>query len=212
MSNAATTVTQASPAHPPIMSVGKITMENLAKFKNCARRHFAYKAIPAEAWIAANDETLIALTFKNFLLCLQVKFLSSTWFLDYGKTLATPQQDSSFSDWSSAMCHANNAAHIDKMRAEITAHWDKKPNATGPAVILTTTVAAVLDPLDNDVDNGMVLHTSDEDIDMFPDKYVIPKPLHWIGSVNMPNAQFHAIQMLIDHGLPPALISDSLAT
>ncbi|KAG6863978.1 hypothetical protein C0991_001410 [Blastosporella zonata] len=98
------------------------------------------------------------------------------------------------------------------MRAKITARQDKKPNATGSAVVLTTTVAAILDPLDNDNDDETVFHTSDEDINMFPDKYVIPKPLHWIGSVNTPNGQFHVIQMLIDHGLSPALISESLAT
>ncbi|KAG6863199.1 hypothetical protein C0991_007483, partial [Blastosporella zonata] len=107
------------------MSVGRITMENLAEFRNCAKRHFAYKAIPADSqvtqilfcfddhnvstWIAANDEALSILTFENFLLRLRSKFLSSTWFLDYGKCLVTPQNNSPFSDWSSGMRQANNA-------------------------------------------------------------------------------------------------------
>ncbi|KAG6838976.1 hypothetical protein C0991_006897, partial [Blastosporella zonata] len=84
MPNAPAIVSQASPGHPPIMSTGCITMENLAEFRNCAKRHFAYKSIPADtqvsqilfcfddhnvsAWIAANDETLSTLTFENFLL------------------------------------------------------------------------------------------------------------------------------------------------
>ncbi|KAG6838662.1 hypothetical protein C0991_009867, partial [Blastosporella zonata] len=112
MPNAPAIVSQASPGHPPIMSTGRITMENLAEFRNCAKRHFAYKSIPADtqvsqilfcfddhnvsAWIAANDETLSTLTFENFL-------------LQYGKCLVTPQRDSPFGDWSSGIRHANNA-------------------------------------------------------------------------------------------------------
>ncbi|KAG6852202.1 hypothetical protein C0991_002116 [Blastosporella zonata] len=82
------------------------------------------------------------------------------------------------------------------MWTDMTAHRDKKPNTTGSAVVSTTTVAAILDPVNNNVNNETAFHTSDEDIDMFPDKYVIPKPLHWVGSINTPNA----------------LISESLAT
>ncbi|KAG6839023.1 hypothetical protein C0991_006513 [Blastosporella zonata] len=125
MPNAPAIVSQASPGHPPIMSTGRITMENLAEFRNCAKRHFAYKSIPADtqvsqilfcfddhnvsAWIAVNDETLSTLTFENFLLRLRSKFLSSTWFLEYGKCLVTLQRDSPFGDWSSGIRHANNA-------------------------------------------------------------------------------------------------------
>ncbi|KAG6852275.1 hypothetical protein C0991_001386, partial [Blastosporella zonata] len=90
-------------------------------------------------------------------------------------------------------------AYIDKMRTDMTVRRDKKPNTTGSAVVSTTTVAAILDPINSNVDDKTAFHTSDEDIDMFPDKYVIPKPLHWVGSINTPNGQFHAIQMLIDH-------------
>ncbi|KAG6839019.1 hypothetical protein C0991_006567, partial [Blastosporella zonata] len=115
MPNAPAIVSQASPGHPPIMSTGCITMENLAEFRNCAKRHFAYKSIPADtqvsqilfcfddhnvsAWIAANDETLSTLTFENFL-------------LQFGKCLVTPQCDAPFGDWSSGIRHANNAVSL----------------------------------------------------------------------------------------------------
>ncbi|KAG6852274.1 hypothetical protein C0991_001385 [Blastosporella zonata] len=123
MSNAAATVTQASPAHPPIMSVGKITMENLAEFKNCTRRHFAYKAIPAEgqvaqvlfcfddhsvsAWIAANNEMLIELTFKNFILHLRAEYTAKNTSSEGGQASSLDNIEG-LNNWCTAVGHIDD--------------------------------------------------------------------------------------------------------
>ncbi|KAG6863569.1 hypothetical protein C0991_005004, partial [Blastosporella zonata] len=125
MPNTAATVSQASPGHPPIMSIGRITMENIAKFTSCAKRYFIYKSVVADshvshisfcfddphvaAWIETNNATLTALSFDAFILRLHVKFLSATWFLEYGRCITVPQRDSPFSDWSAAKRQANQA-------------------------------------------------------------------------------------------------------
>ncbi|KAG6852332.1 hypothetical protein C0991_000657, partial [Blastosporella zonata] len=79
MPNSTTTINQASPAHPPIMSVGRLTMENLAKFLNYAEHYFAHKSIADEArvcqilfcfddphvtaWISTKRATLVVLDY-----------------------------------------------------------------------------------------------------------------------------------------------------
>ncbi|KAG6839902.1 hypothetical protein C0991_010526, partial [Blastosporella zonata] len=49
MPNNAATVNQASPGHPPIMSIGRITMENIAEFTSCAKQYFIYKSVDANS-------------------------------------------------------------------------------------------------------------------------------------------------------------------
>ncbi|KAG6839793.1 hypothetical protein C0991_011639 [Blastosporella zonata] len=105
------------------MSVGCITIESIAKFTSGAKRYFIYKAVAADAhishvsfcfdnlhvaaWIDANNAVLMALTFDAFILQLRAKFLSASWFLEYGKCIASAQHDTPFADWSAAKRQAN---------------------------------------------------------------------------------------------------------
>ncbi|KAG6838423.1 hypothetical protein C0991_011749, partial [Blastosporella zonata] len=125
MPNAPASVSQASPGHPPIMSVGRITMENIAEFTSGVKQYFIYKAVAADAhvshvsfcfddphvaaWIDVNNAVLTALTFDAFILRLRAKFLSASWFLEYGKCIASAQHDTPFTDWSAAKRQANQA-------------------------------------------------------------------------------------------------------
>ncbi|KAG6849833.1 hypothetical protein C0991_011023, partial [Blastosporella zonata] len=108
-------------------------------------------------------------------------------------------------------------AHVDKIRGDLNSRREKKVATDSNVSSISTVspiIAAVLGDIsgDSDDDKSDTFEFMDEDTDMYPEEYVLPKPLYWSACIETPQGLSAPIKMLIDHGSPPALISERVAT
>ncbi|KAG6838902.1 hypothetical protein C0991_005348, partial [Blastosporella zonata] len=119
----AATVTHSSGIQAPTVSEGRLTVDTLERFEHHAKRFFKTKRIPANeqvsrilycfedravsSWCSANEAEFEDLLFPAFIAKIRERWLSTTWFIDYGKSLYKPQNDEVFSDWVAHMRDAN---------------------------------------------------------------------------------------------------------
>ncbi|KAG6863888.1 hypothetical protein C0991_002316 [Blastosporella zonata] len=126
------TITHSLGSQAPTVSKGKLTIDVLECFKHHARHFFKAKCIPANKqvsrilysfedravslWCTANEEHFEALLFPAFIGKICERWLSTNWFIEYGKILLSPQRDSMFLEW---VAHMRNANLILKSKPDI---------------------------------------------------------------------------------------------
>ncbi|KAG6825483.1 hypothetical protein H0H87_009472, partial [Tephrocybe sp. NHM501043] len=130
-------VTQSSASHAPMVSGGTLTVANLRAFEQGCKRYFSTKAIAApdqvrrviynfedetvSSWIFNIEDELMNLSFSDFMARLCDKWLSNTWFVEYGKILMTPQSNTPFTQWVNTLRNANKI-----LRSEEDLYMDNK--------------------------------------------------------------------------------------
>lgn len=140
-------ITQTGPDRYPLFGVGTISFESIRRFGIACYRVFQAKGVPPEsqvgrimycferdnviAWVEANHDTLLALTFDEFMTEFKSKWLPRDWqdqLVD--KVIERQPHDISFADWIITLTNANSylkgrPSHVpdDQLRDHIIARF-----------------------------------------------------------------------------------------
>ncbi|KAG6838903.1 hypothetical protein C0991_007443, partial [Blastosporella zonata] len=169
----AATVTHSSGVQAPTVSEGRLTVDTLERFEHHAKQFFKTKRILANeqvsrilycfedravsSWCSANEADFEDLLFPAFIAKIRERWLSTTWFIDYGKILYKPQSDEVFSDW---VAHMRDTNLILKTKPDI--HLDKSHLRSNICILMNNELQAEYNTTNGDAPGKL---DSIEDLD-----------------------------------------------
>lgn len=123
-------VRQASPSAPLILTTGLLTIPVICQFQNTCNRYFSMKDMAAndciskiiynfesaavQSWVMAEEDTLLVLSFKDFLVAFKKKFLPRTWEDNLVQDQISIQGSSHFLTWVNKVHNVNDELKIAK--------------------------------------------------------------------------------------------------
>lgn len=121
-------VHQALPLSTPILTTGLLTVLVVRQFDNMCHHYFSMKDVAADdhvgkiihnfestavqSWVIAEEATLLALSFTDFLVAFKKKFLPCTWEDDLVQEQISIQGNTSFLTWVNKVHNANNELKV----------------------------------------------------------------------------------------------------